>query len=190
MTFSEIHKFVNLVCEGSDKLYNHCMIDLETVDNVATSAITSIGACMFTSEGITSKFYVVVDHTSALSFGMTESASTISWWSSQSEEARSIFSQDVEKVDLVTALKMFSDWFKSANGIEYWGNGADFDNAIMNLSYRATSMTPPWSYGNSRCFRTIKNGAYMQKREGLYHHALDDAITQAQYMIDNDLVPE
>lgn len=181
------HEHIFLV-EGPN-LPMHCMIDLETVDNSPISGIASIGACMFDSEKIYSKFYIVVDWETGVALGLTSSQSTLDWWSQQSVEARKIFDPETPKENIVDALKKFFDWFKQANGKEFWGNGADFDNSIMNMACRVTGVKPTWKYTNSRCFRTIKNGRYMNNRSGTYHNALDDAITQAQYMIDNKLVP-
>ncbi len=181
------HEHIFLV-EGPNKSM-HCMIDLETVDNSPISGIASIGACMFDADGIYSKFYVVVDWQTGVDLGLTSSQSTLDWWSQQSAEARKIFDAETPKVDIVEALTLFSKWFAEAKGKEFWGNGADFDNSIMNMAYRLSGVKPTWKYTNSRCFRTIKAGKYMNNRTGTYHNALHDAITQAQYMIDNKLVP-
>lgn len=165
------------------------MLDLETIDNSVTSAIASIGACLFDKDGVYDKFYVVVDTNSCLEAGMTLSQDTLDWWSKQSEEARKIFGPDTIKFSLQEALDLFSQWYKAHVAAELWGNGADFDNAILSHAYKLIGKQQPWKYYDSRCFRTIKNGAKMEVRTGTYHNALDDAITQAQYMIDHNLVP-
>lgn len=181
---SKIYDVSNIVTRPRD-----VMIDLETIDNSVTSAIASIGACVFDASGIYHTFYCVVDTDSALSVGMSKSQDTLDWWSKQSEQARRIFHPDTPKLGIAQALQKFSEWFAAVGGKELWGNGADFDNAIMSYAYRCCNMKQPWSFSASRCFRTIKNGAYIQARRGVYHNALDDAITQAQYMIDKGLVP-
>jgi len=166
-----------------------CMVDLETTDNKVTSTIASIGACMFNKSGIGEKFYVVVDVQSCKDVGMTESQSTLDWWAKQGEEARKIFAPETPKLSIHEALESYSAWFLRVKAKEMWGNGADFDNAILSHAYHRCGMKQPWGYGDSRCFRTIKNGEYMQVRKGVYHNALDDAITQAQWMIDKGLCP-
>ncbi len=176
-------------CMFPDTTARDVMIDLETIDNIATSAIASIGACVFDKDGTYDQFYIVVDTKSCLDIGMTYSEATLAFWAKQDPRARVIFDEATPKVSIQMALTMFSEWFKKATAKEIWGNGADFDNAIMAYAYRMCGMKQPWSYGDSRCFRTIKNGAYMENRVGTYHNALDDAITQAQYMIDNELMP-
>ncbi len=165
------------------------MVDLETLDTVATASIISIGACLFDANGVYDKFYCVVDAASCQALGMTTSDDTVAWWAKQSEEAKIILHPDTEKLSIQDALARFSRWYKTIVGAELWGNGADFDNAILAYAYKLVGLQTPWRYSDSRCFRTIKNGAKMEQRTGVYHNALDDAITQAQYMIDHDLVP-
>lgn len=173
----------------NQRLPLHCMVDLETYDSRPTAQIISIGACMFDKEGIESKFYIVVDQKSSEAAGLTSSQSTVDWWSKQSAEARIILADETPKVSLTDGLTAFGRWFLAAGGKFMWGNGADFDNAILAVAYDKCDIDLPWRYSNNRCFRTIKNGKYITARKGTYHNALDDAITQAQYMVDNKLVP-
>jgi hypothetical protein len=168
----------------------HVMVDLETFDTVASAVILSIGACTFDKNGIWSKFYVVIKPESCIDLGMTVSEDTQAWWLKQSPEARVILDPDTPKVTIQEGLTMFSDWFKRCKGKELWGNGADFDNAILAFAYGKMDADTPWKFSDSRCFRTIKNGKYMFARKGVYHNALDDAITQAQYMVSENLIPE
>lgn len=175
---------------GYEVKSRHCMVDLETVDNKPTSAIASIGAVMFDEKGTYQEFYMVVDHHSAIALGMTKSQSTLDWWAGQSEEARKIFHPDTPKKDILVALIEFGAWFRNYNGLYLWGNGADFDNAILSTAYGLADITQPWKYSNNRCFRTVKHKGRMKARTGVYHNALDDAITQARYMIEFNLVPE
>lgn len=177
------------IMAGYEVKSRHCMLDLETVDNKPTSAIASIGAVMFDEDGMYEEFYAVVDYKSSILLGLTQSDGTMDWWAKQSEEARRIFHPDTPKMDIQVALIEFKAWFKNHGGLYIWGNGADFDNAIMNTAYGLLGADTPWKYSNSRCFRTVKHKGYVTARSGTYHNALDDAKTQAQYMIDNGLVP-
>lgn len=165
------------------------MIDLETYDTLPTAAILSIGACLFDKDGVYDKFYCVVDVQSCIDIGMTTSEDTIAWWDRQTPEARVILDPATQKLPIQLALARFATWYKTIVGGEVWGNGADFDNAIMATAYAKCGIKLPWRYSDNRCFRTIKNGARMEQRTGVYHNALDDAITQAKYMIDHNLVP-
>ncbi len=180
----------NAYIDGS--LFNRprdIMVDLETIDNSVTSCIASIGACTFSKDGTFDRFYVVVDTQSGLDLGLTSSQDTLDWWAQQSEQARVIFAPETPKMSIQDAMTAYADWYRAVKGKEMWGNGADFDNAILSNICRRMGVRQPWGYSDSRCFRTIKNGAYMEQRQGVYHNALDDAMTQAQYMIDNGLCP-
>lgn len=175
---------------GYEVKSRHCMIDLETVDNKPTSAIASIGAVMFDKDGMYDEFYMVVDYKTSILLGLTQSDSTMDWWAKQSEEAQKIFHPDTLKYDIKIALIEFASWFKNHGGLYLWGNGADFDNAIMSTAYGLAGMDQPWKYSNNRCFRTAKHKGRMEIRHGVYHNALDDAKTQAEYMIKNLIVPD
>jgi exodeoxyribonuclease VIII len=72
-------------------------------------------------------------------------------------------------------------WMPPKDASRVWGNGANFDNALVAAAYRANKMDLPWDYWNDRCYRTIA-AMFMKTRVdrvGTGHHALDDAKTQA-----------
>jgi exodeoxyribonuclease VIII len=85
---------------------------------------------------------------------------------------------------LEACLIAFSDWY-GKKSLPTWGNGASFDNVIMDNAYRAVNMTRPWLPWEDRCYRTMKNlvNIPIDKREGVYHNALDDALTQAKHLM-------
>ncbi len=66
-----------------------------------------------------------------------------------------------------------------------WGNGASFDNTILEECFRRTALEMPWGYYNDRCYRTLKNLAPNVKLErlGTFHNALDDARSQAAHAV-------
>lgn len=168
------------------------MIDLETVDNKTTSAILSIGAVFFDPRADALKptqadmFYIVVDHKSGLDIGLTQSEDTMKWWDGQSEEARKVFTEP--SVSTQDALKAFNEWLLERVSKKYltpWGNGADFDNAILQHAYVKAGIECPWMFWNNKCYRTMKAvakelGFEETKRQGTHHNALDDAIHQAR----------
>jgi hypothetical protein len=91
-------------------------------------------------------------------------------------------------VHLAEALREFSKFIEFTGGrdILLWGNGAAFDNVILASAYRALRLTPPWKFYNDRCYRTMK-AAYSDvkmPRTGTHHNALDDAISQANHLIE------
>lgn len=162
---------------------DHVMVDLETADNVPTAAILSIGAVVFKgpNEGLT--FYQAVDLRSCSNRGLTTSSQTMSWWAKQSPEAQKVFT-DPERLPLVRALFSFSDFMLQLSDPRVWGNGASFDNAILANAYRAAELNLPWKFWNDRCYRTVAAGIRQRRvQTGTHHNALDDAISQAQHLM-------
>jgi exodeoxyribonuclease VIII len=127
------------------------------------------------------KFYVDIDPESCVKHGLRMDVSTVMWWLKQTEEARNAVT-DHERLDLPAALEGFADWFGSTS-LPTWGNGATFDNVIVRNAYTLCDIACPWEYYDDRCFRTLKSLSDVRPpRAGLRHHALDDAIYQAQTM--------
>lgn len=174
---------------------NHIMLDLETLDTTPTAVVLSIGAVAFdpSTKTLGDKFYVEMteDGAEQQKRGRTVSAETVRWWMQQDVLAKRVFAipqaEGVERVNTYEALHRFN-LFVAANGdrtAEIWGNGADFDNIILGSLYDSFGMKKPWSYSRNRCYRTIKNlgvGPKNFTRTGVFHNALDDAITQAVHL--------
>lgn len=68
----------------------HLMIDLETMDNKPTAAITAIGAVLFNPETgeMGETFYRRISLTSSVDYDCTMGADTVLWWLRQSIEAK------------------------------------------------------------------------------------------------------
>ena len=177
----------------------HIMLDLETMGNDHNAAVVAIGACEFDphGDGISdgepplAQFYMRVSLESAMQAGMTISASTILWWMQQSDAARKeTFEGKVESLEY--AINQFAGYVQEVSRhqsreVAVWGNGATFDNVIIRSAFTAVGITPPWSFRNDKCYRTIKNLIPADKlppweRTGTAHNALSDAITQALYL--------
>ena len=163
------------------------MLDLETMGNGPTAAIIAIGAVEFDLQAKTlgREFYEVVDLDSAMKAGGTVDASTILWWMQQSDAARAAFKRPGIDIDL--ALRLFAGFaLECGASVAVWGNGAAFDNVVLRSAYQRLDLTPPWSFRNDRCFRTVKamcpqiDWAY----QGTAHNALDDAKSQAIYLME------
>ena len=154
------------------------MLDLETLGNGSQSVIISIGAVEFDKHELYREFYAVIDPESCVKAGLKMDTSTVMWWMKQSDQARAAFNE--KGVSLSTALSDFMDWLDDKALV--WGNGATFDNVILDNAYRATGLAKPWKYNADRCYRTLK-ALYPQvplgARSGTYHNALDDARHQA-----------
>jgi len=178
-------------------MHTHIMLDLETLDTATSAVVVSIGAVAFDPMAkygtLGERFYVEL--TDDLAFqqeaGRTISADTVKWWIGQSREAQQLFAAEdptLVRRDTTTALIEFSAFIDRNGGRDaaIWGNGADFDNAILGSLYQSAGMVRPWSYSRNRCYRTLKNMDVGPRRpashEGVHHHALDDAVTQATHL--------
>lgn len=158
------------------------MVDLETLDTKPTATIVSVGAVKFNREGIIDKFYKVVDIQSCIDAGFTVSGDTLKWWLSQ-RGAANVFKDGT--VHIATALFAFNDWVGSNEDIVLWGNGAAFDNAILSNAYSTLRIQQPWKFWNDRCYRTIAAlSDHRRVQKGTHHNALDDAISQAEHLIE------
>lgn len=170
--------------------FHDVMIDLETLGTTPGCVILSIGAVAFdtiTGE-LGPEFYTVVSTASCLERGLTTGESTKAWWAKQADEAKTVLKEaeesDVSLSEAMNKLTLYLEQF-GIKKVCIWGNGADFDNAILSCCYDAVDQSVPWVPWNNRCYRTLKNlikGPRL-KREGTYHNALDDAKTQAKHAI-------
>lgn len=176
----------------------HIMEDLETRGTAPGCAIVSIGMAAFTlgssrSALLDDGFYVIVNYAEQEKLGLhihdRGPDNTESWWQKQSPEAREAYelSKAGKGVPLVEALEMRNAYIrKHMPSVCVWGNGADFDNAIMAAIYHRAEMRSAQGSFQGRCYRTVKNMAKDVKmvRSGTHHNALDDARSQAQHLID------
>jgi hypothetical protein len=176
----------------------HIMVDLETLGQTPGCAILSIGAVEFDPSGkraLDNGMYTVLNTDDCLEHYLHVDAegpnSTLAWWEKQSEEARKVLFQARDpktSVPLKLGLEQLNKYVESHGGkrsVCVWGNGSDFDNAILAVAYKMASMKPAWEFWNNRCYRTLKNICPGPKaeRQGTYHNALDDAKTQALHAI-------
>lgn len=172
---------------------DNVMIDLETLGRRAGCAILSIGAVAFDHQTgkLGPEFYIVVDSMDQVAeCGLHIDQSTIDWWEKQSIEAREVLteSRSGKASSLGDALVKFNQYLAQFGftKVKVWGNGGDFDNAIMASCYAAAGLEVPWAFWHNRCYRTLKNlmkGMPAAKRQGTYHNALDDAKTQAEHAV-------
>jgi len=159
------------------------MLDLETMSVRSNAAIASIGAVKFeVGTGIVDKFYRTIDLRTCKAVGLHIDPETVEWWNKQSKEARQALLKD--NVSLNQALDDFTEWF-GRSSLPTWGNGAGFDNVIMENAFAACNMKRPWRPWEDRCYRTIKNIIQVpaDDRQGVYHNALDDALHQTRHLL-------
>lgn len=164
------------------------MVDLETLGRRAGCVILSVGAVRFDPERgrLGARFYKVASVDSQLRLGLTKDPKTEAWWDNQLPEARRVLLEaQASRAGISRVLKAFNK-FVAAGGTaaRVWGNGADFDNAILHYAMAACGIEPSWSFWNNRCFRTLKNlrqDVKAPEREGTAHNALNDAVHQARH---------
>ena len=176
----------------------HVMVDIETMGRGPTSAIVSIGACLFdinTGE-IGKTFECTINLKSSELYGDMDSE-TVKWWLNQSHEAR----QELvtAKMSLFEALRRF--WhFISSNcdiyKVQVWANSPSFDLVILKHSLISCleEASPPWQFQNEKCCRTIIGLAesitgvnYKTNRPfkaDAYHSPLAHAMHQVGYVSD------
>jgi len=165
------------------------MVDLETVGMRPGCGILSIGAVFFDNKGVGQEFYQVVNMKScSKKLGFHADQSTLDWWKNQSAEAKKAFEQSEagEGIDITDGLTQFNAFLRTGTeSPKVWGNGADFDNAILAVAYALTGVKVGWKPYDGRCYRTLKGflPANKLQRTGTFHNALDDAKSQAAHAI-------
>ncbi|EFE6138705.1 exonuclease, partial [Escherichia coli] len=175
---------------STSRMWDHLMIDLETMGKNPDAPIASIGAVFFDPQtGETGpEFSKIIDMDTC---GGSVDISTIKWWLKQSREAQSAILTD--EIPLDDALLQFREFIDENSGeffVQVWGNGANFDNVILRRSYERQEIPCPWRYTNDRDVRTmVALGLVMNfdarnviTFEGERHNALHDARYQAQYV--------
>ena len=155
------------------------MIDLETMDTVATAEVLQIGAVNILKPHQT--FVAAIDRITQQNYFTTVSNSTVDFWARQPAEVR----QQVlfGNWNIREALRRLANWIPKDARV--FGYGSVMDIAILEYHYKANDIKIPWSYRNVRCFRTIYEQAKrempsLEKAQPLIpHNALEDAIAQA-----------
>lgn len=171
----------------------HCMIDLETLDTRPSAVVLSIGAVLFdpNSDFLGPTYYAKLEIADQVERGRTKSAATMEWWAKQSDAAReeAFGMKDKQPTEIVlSSLRQFINHAVVNSGlVGVWGNGAAFDNVIVNDLYASFGAARPWPYWMDCCFRTVKSlwtpdGFVKPERQGTHHNALDDATHQARYL--------
>ncbi|MEE7151187.1 3'-5' exoribonuclease [Escherichia coli O2:H6] len=175
---------------STSRMWDHLMIDLETMGKNPDAPIASIGAVFFDPQtGETGpEFSKIIDMDTC---GGTVDISTIKWWLKQSREAQSaILTDEIPLDDALLQFREFIDENSGESFVQVWGNGANFDNVILRRSYERQEIPCPWRYTNDRDVRTmVALGLVMGfdarnviAFEGERHNALHDARYQAKYV--------
>ena len=169
----------------------HMMVDIETLDTEVTAVVLSIGMVIYDPLTITRDsldscptLYYPLDIQPQLERGRTIGGDTVVWWSRQSAEARGVFTEQ-PRVSPIYVLSEIVNTLSRYQVQHVWGNGVDFDNAIISSLAKSFGAIKPLNYKHNRCFRTLKAMLKQHIPEeatvpmGTHHNALDDAVYQA-----------
>lgn len=163
---------------------HHVMVDLETLGREPGAVIVSIGAVKFDpmEETLGHNFYSPIVIQSCLDAGLVVDGATVQWWMERPNDVRhALFRPD--PLPLRVGLATFAKFYAGCECI--WSHGSTFDIPILEAAYRALREELPWSSRNIRDTRTLfslipRSVCNSIPWEGPEHHALYDAIRQAQ----------
>lgn len=172
----------------------YVMVDLETQGLQNDAVIASLGASLWDSveKRSVGSFYVIINIEDALANGFTQDQSTLDWWEKQSPKAKRIFDkevQDNESVSLKEALGAYADCIATYRNIYkevyQFGNSSMFDNMKIKTACEKLEVQYPFKHWEDLCYRTVKTlfGKNTPlKREGTFHCAVHDAMSQSKHM--------
>lgn len=166
----------------------HIVLDWETLALCPQAKILSLGTAevWFGREGITGQEWLI---DTKETFESVERESTVAWWNQPAQAKALKHWVEGSKHQLDDALFAFCQQLKLpeyARGYYLWGNGADFDLAILwKLLEDYDMQLPAWDYRRARCFRTLKcmyPQVAMPAFDGIAHTAMADAMNEAQHL--------
>lgn len=168
----------------------HVSLDLETMGTRPYSAIVAIGACKFipTTGEIIDRFQANVDLSSVLKAGLRMDGETVVWWLNTAPQTARDALAEAPRLELIEALYGFAEWFGPAS-LPTWGNGATFDNVLLECAYSTAGLDAPWKFFHSRDLRTLKqllpvDHPWPKPDAAQAHIAVHDAVAQAQCVIE------
>lgn len=171
------------------------VIDLETGSTTARSVILSVG--ITTLDAITfekiGQIYINVNPYCPDNSKREWCNETRSWWQGQSKEAIEEAMRVADTVPLLRAMEQVKAYVKileETGDVHVFGNGSEFDLAILANAFEQLEIKTPWGFGNAQSIRTIVwigqtyFGVDFKKSEvfqGTKHNALHDSNHEARY---------
>ncbi|QNK34499.1 3'-5' exoribonuclease [Serratia sp. JUb9] len=172
---------------------HHVMLDIETLDVKPSAVILVVAAVFFDPKtGQLGEEFEAAVSPQKEQDGRTISLDTVAWWARQSDEARKLaFGGSDSLKRVLTNLSRFIH-MHSSDTVKVWGNGKEFDCAILEHAFQQLTMPCPWKFWHTQDVRTLVTLAELRgfnpKKarpfEGTPHRALDDAKHQARYVAD------
>lgn len=161
----------------------HVMLDTETYGTRPGCVLRSVGIVGFTLSGkIGGGWYSNITRESCEAVGLCVNPETERWWGRQSEEAQAPLLQNQQPLgDVVNKMHHL---FRQSGALFIWSQGSSFDVPIWEAACDALGVPAPWKFWNIRDTRTIYHLGRLDprdvQREGVAHHALDDAKYQVK----------
>ena len=162
------------------------MIDLETLGTDPRCPVISIGAIAFDVEkkALGPTFYATLDVAQQIRAQRFVDADTLKWWMGQSDAAKKVFRDTASPVEF--ALPKFVEYLGQFKDLQVWGNGSTFDITILENIMAQWQIKVPWKYNkimDLRTFRRFVAGGETLQKSGVDHNALDDAKSQAEFVL-------
>lgn len=160
------------------------MVDIETFGRDNRATILSVGVTVFSeyrSDPKCDTIYFKIPLQPQLEKGRTVDAETIAWWLQQKEEIP--LCDKGSRVDLIKCLIGLGNFFNKYKGRKVWAHGTTFDIIKLESLFEDFGMEVPWKYWDIMDCRTVTNLINCRSKSN-NHNALDDAINQAQWILD------
>jgi hypothetical protein len=139
-------------------MYNHVMLDLETLGERSKAVITSVGGVLFDPdlgpEPDIKNFYHTIDIQDSLNHGLQVTGATLKWWFHQDPVAAQRMFVDTKP--LKTVLEDFTIWlnFHGGHDLYIWGKSPRFDIGLLEDAYHVCELEIPWDFRKERDVRT------------------------------------
>jgi len=172
----------------------HFLLDWETLDTRPEAVVLSCNIMQFDPATDTAHEQLQLTFAAELieeqlNAGRTVSSSTLEFWMVQGLKAREGLYEGTRLYPMHVALRELTKFVSGtmvtaqAEDARIWGNGADFDVAILNSLCKQFEVPSPFRYNSSRCARTVM-AAYpdlkVRAPTGLAHHPYYDNLAMVQ----------
>ena len=177
----------------------HLVCDLETTGTEPGCCVLSIALVPVGIPEI-EPFYECISHEDSLLQGFHDELDTLAWWDKQKKEVQEeAFSGTRKLRSVLESLSFYMDVVSDLGSKKayLWGNGKDFDNAILSTLFKRMGMKQPWDFRNNHCYRDLASYyPWIAKiKSEIPHHALHDAKAEAAHLalifneIKQDILP-
>ena len=175
------------------------MIDIEALGKQPGCVVLSVGAAVMDMETMTivDQKYWVLDTKQQQSQYRQVDVDTVMWWMQQSDDARSAFRKLIPTTlgeDFTSELDSLFDQYNTKT---VWANGTNYDMPLLgNYIHTFTKKlgdepeVVPWNYRwqDMRSLATVMASimpysTFYSQHAAVAHNALDDAVRQAEYVL-------